>query len=67
MESASNRLISVEDLSDEDLEVLHAHYRKLALMAKEEAASRRPTPSRSESDASEKTCASSFPMLTRTQ
>ena len=37
IEGASNRLVSVEDLSDEDLEVLHAHYRKLALMAKEES------------------------------
>ena len=37
VESASNRLISVEDLSDEELEVLHTHYRKLALMAKEES------------------------------
>jgi len=36
IEGASNRLVSVEDLSDEDLEVLHVHYRKLALMAKEE-------------------------------
>jgi low affinity Fe/Cu permease len=36
VEAASNRLISVEDLSDEDLEVLHTHYRKLALMAKDE-------------------------------
>src|SRR6186997_1120226 len=33
IEGASNRLISVEDLSDEDLEVLHKHYRELALMA----------------------------------
>src|SRR5688572_10449678 len=37
IEGASNRLISVEDLSDQDLEVLHTHYRKLALMAKEES------------------------------
>src|SRR5688500_14841597 len=37
IEGASNRLVSVEDLSDEDLEVLHTHYRKLALMAKEES------------------------------
>jgi len=33
-EGASNRLISVEDLSEGDLAVLHAHYRKLADMAK---------------------------------
>jgi low affinity Fe/Cu permease len=37
IEGASNRLVSVEDLSDEDLEVLHKHYRELALMAKEES------------------------------
>jgi low affinity Fe/Cu permease len=37
IEGASNRLVSVEDLSDEDLDVLHAHYRKLASMAKEES------------------------------
>ncbi len=36
IDSASNRLISVEDLSEEELEVLHQHYRKLALMAQEE-------------------------------
>src|SRR5919206_4663433 len=29
MKSASNSLISVEDLSEEELELLHAHYRKL--------------------------------------
>jgi len=37
IEGASNRLVSVEDLSDEDLEVLHVHYRELAMMAKEES------------------------------
>ena len=37
IEGASNRLISVEDLSDQDLEVLHKHYRELALMAKQES------------------------------
>lgn len=36
IEGASNRLVSVEDLSDKDLEVLHKHYRELALMAKSE-------------------------------
>jgi low affinity Fe/Cu permease len=36
IDGASNRLISVEDLSDEELETLHKHYRKLALMAKSE-------------------------------
>ena len=34
IEGASNRLISVEDLSEKDLAVIHAHYRKLADMAK---------------------------------
>jgi low affinity Fe/Cu permease len=34
IEEASNRLISVEDLSEEELEVLHAHYRNLADLAK---------------------------------
>jgi low affinity Fe/Cu permease len=33
---ASNRLISVEDLSDQELEILHAHYRRLAEMAKDD-------------------------------
>jgi low affinity Fe/Cu permease len=37
IEGASNRLISVEDLSDDDLEVLHRHYRELATMAKQES------------------------------
>jgi low affinity Fe/Cu permease len=35
MKSASNSLISVEDLSEEELELLHAHYRKLAQLARE--------------------------------
>jgi low affinity Fe/Cu permease len=34
IEGASNHLISVEDLSEQELETLHAHYRKLAEMAK---------------------------------
>ncbi len=34
LDGASNRLISVEDLSEEDLKVLHIHYRRLAQMAK---------------------------------
>ena len=34
IEGASNRLISVEDPSEKDLAVIHAHYRKLADMAK---------------------------------
>ena len=35
IEGASNRLISVEDLSEEELRTLHRHYAKLAEMAKE--------------------------------
>jgi low affinity Fe/Cu permease len=31
---ASNRLIDVEDISEEELKVLHAHFRRLADMAK---------------------------------
>ena len=34
IEGASNRLISVEDLSEKELSTLHAHYQKLADMAK---------------------------------
>jgi low affinity Fe/Cu permease len=34
MEGASNRLISVEDLSEEELEILHKHYQRLTEMAK---------------------------------
>ncbi len=34
LEGASNGLISVEDLSEKELEVLHIHYRHLAEMAK---------------------------------
>ncbi len=37
VKGASNRLISVEDLSEQELEVLHAHYRKLAQLAKEKS------------------------------
>jgi len=37
IDAANNRLISVEDLSEDELDVLHAHYRKLASMAKDEA------------------------------
>jgi low affinity Fe/Cu permease len=33
IEGASNRLIVVEDLSEEDLQTLHGHYQKLAGMA----------------------------------
>ncbi len=35
IEGASNRLISVEDLSEEELRTLHRHYARLAEMAKE--------------------------------
>src|SRR5258706_6509654 len=34
---ASNRLISVEELSEKDLETLHAHYRELVRMAKQDS------------------------------
>ena len=34
LEGASNRLIAVEDLSEEELKVLRIHYRRLAEMAK---------------------------------
>ncbi len=34
LEGASNRLISIEDLSEEELHVLHTHYMRLADMAK---------------------------------
>ena len=37
VEKASNRLISVEDLSEDDLEVLHRHYQRLADLAKNES------------------------------
>jgi low affinity Fe/Cu permease len=40
VEGASNRLISVEDLTSEELEMLHAHYRRLAEMAREAADTR---------------------------
>jgi low affinity Fe/Cu permease len=34
LEGASNRLIDVEDLTEKELNVLHAHFQKLAEMAK---------------------------------
>ena len=37
VEGASNRLIDVEDLSEEELEILHTHYRHLVQMARDEA------------------------------
>jgi low affinity Fe/Cu permease len=36
MESASNRLINVEDLSEEELIILHSYYKKLSEMSKKE-------------------------------
>lgn len=36
MQGASNRLVNVEDLSEEELRVLHEHYATLARLAKEE-------------------------------
>jgi low affinity Fe/Cu permease len=37
LEGASNRLIDVEDLTEDDLRVLSEHYRELAMMAKTDA------------------------------
>lgn len=37
LEGASNRLVNVEDLSEEELETLHRHYRALAAMAKSDS------------------------------
>lgn len=36
LEGASNRLIDVEDLSEEEIEVLHKYFKRLARMAKED-------------------------------
>jgi low affinity Fe/Cu permease len=36
MEGASNRLIDVEDLSEEELKVLHTHYARLVAMARKD-------------------------------
>jgi low affinity Fe/Cu permease len=36
VQGASNRLIDVEDLSEEELRVLHRYYRRLASMAKQD-------------------------------
>lgn len=36
MEGSSNRLIDVEDLTEEEIETLHKHFRKLAEIAKKE-------------------------------
>jgi low affinity Fe/Cu permease len=37
LEGASNRLIDVEDLTEEEIETLHKHYQKLVTMAKEDS------------------------------
>jgi low affinity Fe/Cu permease len=37
LEGASNRLISVEDLTEEELKVLHIHFKRLAEMSKRES------------------------------
>ena len=37
IDGASNRLIDVEDLSERELDVLHAHFAKLVRMAKKDA------------------------------
>ena len=37
IKGSSNRLIDVEDLSEDELRVLHRHYARLAAMAKKEA------------------------------
>jgi low affinity Fe/Cu permease len=36
IEGSSNRLIDVEDLTEEEIETLHKHYRRLAEMAKKD-------------------------------
>jgi low affinity Fe/Cu permease len=36
IEGASNRLIDVEDLTEQELKVLHAHYQRLVLRARDE-------------------------------
>ena len=36
LEGASNRLIDVEDLTEEEIRTLHAHYQKLVAMAKKD-------------------------------
>ncbi len=37
LEGASNRLIDVEDLTEDEIAVLHKHYQKLVVMAKHDA------------------------------
>jgi low affinity Fe/Cu permease len=36
MQGASNRLIDVEDLSEDELKILHTHYARLVAIAKRE-------------------------------
>ncbi len=36
LEGASNRLIDVEDLTEDEIETLHKHYRRLVAMAKKD-------------------------------
>jgi len=36
LEGASNRLIDVEDLTEDEIETLHKHYRRLVIMAKKD-------------------------------
>jgi len=36
LDGASNRLIDVEDLTEEEIKTLHTHYQKLVAMAKED-------------------------------
>ena len=36
IEGASNRLIDVEDLTEDEIEILHSHYQKLAQMSKKD-------------------------------
>ena len=36
LEGASNRLIDIEDLTEKDIQTLHAHYQKLVEMAKKD-------------------------------
>lgn len=40
IEGASNRLISVEELTEEDLQILRGHYHRLATMAQKESSLR---------------------------
>jgi low affinity Fe/Cu permease len=37
LDGASNRLIDVEDLTEDEIDVLHKHYQKLIVMAKSDA------------------------------